>query len=441
MKISALIDFFIHPDYFEDSDSLRRARLFVKANFLTSIFSISYIWLSIFFEYDKGAYLMAFNGISFLVLPFLAKSKAPISWLGNMYVTIGAIAVISLTYYSGGIWSAIYPWIISIPLLALLVVNKKSGWVWGVISYIAMVWFGILAYQGVELPIEYNPEMKTLWFISVVPGLLLIILFIAFVFEYTQSAALKRLEESNGLLKKQKDTISHQSSELKDLLEEKNYIIRVLAHDLKGPLSNIDSITKLMESDLSNFTKYKDMIMKSNSKAQHLLSRVIEMDVTDQNDIVLQLENLRIEDILGEVINYEQDYALKKGIKMYLDVEDSINLINADKTHIVSVFENLISNAIKFSEKETEVNIVVKYKEGNVQVAIIDQGLGIKANEEDRLFKKFSKLSTRPTAEEPSTGLGLYLVKRHVELIGGRVWYKPNLQKGSSFIVEIPLIS
>lgn len=439
MSINAFIDFFIHPDHFNDSYSLRRARLFVRANFLTSIFSISYIWLSIYFEFDKGVYLMMFNGISFLALPFLAKTKTPIIWLGNFYVAIGAIAVIVLTYYSGGIWSAIYPWIISIPLLALLVVNKGSGSVWGVISYLVMMWFGLLAYQGVELPIEYNPEMKTLWFISVVPGLLLIILFLSFVFEYTLSKALINLEEGNKALKSQKEIITQQASELKLLIEEKDYIIRILAHDLKGPLNNIESITKLIESDAKNVAKYRAMINNSTLKAKHLLSRVMEMDVTDPNEIVLQLEKLSIENILEEVINYEKDYALKKGINLQLIIENSRNVINADKTHIISVFENLISNAIKFSKNGSEVKISVEHNDDYVQVKIIDQGLGVKPEEEDRLFKKFSKLSTRPTAKEPSTGLGLFLVKRHVELINGKVWYEPSIGKGSTFIVELPL--
>lgn len=438
MKIKAFIDFFIHPDYFNDPVLLRRARLFVRANFLTSIFSISYIWLSVIFEFDKAVYLMIFNGISFLVLPFLAKTKTPIAWLGNIYVAIGAIAIICLAYYSGGVWSAVYPWIISIPLLALLVVNKKAGWIWGVFSYAAMLWFGILAYQGVELPIEYNPEMKTLWFISVVPGLLLIILFVAFVFEYTQSAALNILEETNQLLKTQKETISHQSFELKELLEEKNYIIRVLAHDLKGHLGNVHSLTNLMESDLSNFAKYQDMIKKSTTKAQHLLSRVMEMDLTDPKDINLKLEEIEINKVLMEAKEYFKDATLEKEIQ--LDLQINVNkIIRADRVQIISVFENLISNAIKFSERRARIKIITQLNNNAVQVQIIDNGLGIEPSEEARLFKKFSKLSTRPTAGEPSTGLGLFLVKRHVELIGGKVWYEPSNNKGATFVVEFPL--
>jgi len=261
MKISTLINFFIHPGYINDKDKLRRARLFVRACLLTSLFSSSYVWLSMLFDFDRGVQLMIFNVTCFLLLPFLAKTRILITWLGNLYVAIGAIAIVILTYYSGGMWSAIYPWIISIPLLALLVVNKLSGSVWGAICFLIMLWFGALAYQEVELPIEYNPELKTLWFLSVVPGLLLITLFIAFVFEYSQARALNELEEGNKVLQTQKNTITLQSSELKELIEEKDYIIRILAHDLKNPLSNINSLVKLMEADPARLNEYLSSIL------------------------------------------------------------------------------------------------------------------------------------------------------------------------------------
>ena len=102
----------------------------VQGTSLTSLFSNSYIWLSVIFEFDKGIYLMVFNVIGFLILAFLAKTRIKIGVLGNIYVFVGAFAVIVLTYFSGGLWSGIYPWIISIPVLAILVVDKWSGAAW-----------------------------------------------------------------------------------------------------------------------------------------------------------------------------------------------------------------------------------------------------------------------------------------------------------------------
>ncbi|MEM7549565.1 MAG: HAMP domain-containing sensor histidine kinase [Bacteroidota bacterium] len=441
MSISALINFFINPIHYNDADQFRHARLFVKASFLTSLFSNSYVWLSVIFEFEKGVYLMVFNVLGFLILPFLSKTKLPIVWIGNLYVFVGAFAVIILTYYSGGLWSAIYPWIISIPILALLVVNRLSASVWGGISFGVMVAFGLMEYYGYQFPLEYNTDQKTLWFITIVPGLLLIILFISFVFEYTQTKALKEVQIKNALLEEQKSTISEQSEELKTLIEDKDYIIRILAHDLRNPLANIQGLTFLIENenDADQKNTYLSMIKQAVSNAQNLVQRVLEMDESDQDDVRVNIEELDINKYVSESVEHMREAAQKKSIEINLDQEPDPVIIHADKTYLLQIFENLLSNAIKFSPKETVIKVLISIKEENVHVRIMDEGPGIHPEEQGKLFQKFSKLSTRPTGGESSTGLGLSLVKRYVELIDGKVWYEDEASKGSTFVVEFPL--
>jgi signal transduction histidine kinase len=441
MKTKKLIDFFIHSDYFLDPGRLRKVRLFIRACLLTSLFSNSYVWLSMFFEFDKGVYLMIFNAVGFLILPFLAKTRLPINLLGNTYVAIGAVAIFSLTYYSGGVWSAIYPWIIAIPVLALLVVSKRSGGIWGGISFIAMVWFGILALRGIELPIEYNPELKTLWFVSVVPGLLLIILLISFVFEFTQSTALSNLEKSNELLLSQKDTIAKQSVELKEVIDDKEYIIRVLAHDLKNPLMNIAMLTNLLitDNDSSRHSTYVELMSKSTRHSQDLIKKVLEMDSMDQKDLKIQFEESNIIELISEVIDMLKNSAESKNITIKLSYKSADIRINSDAIFIKLILENLIANAIKFSDSNKLIAVEAVISGSNVRIAVIDEGPGVPANEVDKLFKKFSKLSAKPTGGESSSGLGLSLVKRYADILGGNVWYESNSSDGASFIIELPL--
>lgn len=385
---------------------------------------------------------MLFNVVGFLVLPFLVKTKIPLSWLGNIYVFIGAFAILTLTYFSGGVWSAIYPWIISIPVLALLVVNRVSGIVWGSISFISMNVFAYWAYKGIELPVEYNPEMHTLWYITILPGLLLIVLFIAFVFEYIQSRAQKVLEEKNVLLESQKQTIEKQSDELSNLIEEKDYIIRILAHDLRNPLSNIKSVVHLMqsESDEERKKEYINIINQSSSSAHNLIDRVLEMDALGHDTFEIQLERINVSDVLTEAISSMAESARKKQTPINLRDTSTNSIVKADKTYLAQIFKNLISNAIKFSDEGKKIEAILSNNAERVQVKIVDEGPGIDPEEEDRLFKKFSKLSPRPTAGESSTGLGLALVKRYVELIDGRVRYESKQGVGATFVVELPIV-
>src|ERR1051325_10203278 len=139
MTLGQRADWFIHPNYFENASDLRKARLLVRAALLTSIFSISYVALSIVFDYERGIYFTGFNVFGYFALPFLAKTKLSLRVIGFIYTTMGAITVLVLTWFSGGMWSAIYPWIIAIPLLALLVVGKSAAIYWTLFSLTFML--------------------------------------------------------------------------------------------------------------------------------------------------------------------------------------------------------------------------------------------------------------------------------------------------------------
>ncbi len=108
-----------------------------------------------------------------------------------------------------------------------------------------------------------------------------------------------------------------------------------------------------------------------------------------------------------------------------------------DKNYLTQVFENLLSNAIKFSPRDKDVWIRVKEINGEIWVYFIDEGPGIEKDEMNRLFGKYQRLSAKPTGGEHSTGLGLSIVKKYVDVMGGRVWCESESGKGSYFIVAL----
>ncbi len=443
MGINAFINFFIHPTYFESVPKLKKAQLFVRACFLTALFSNSYVLLSFVFEFEKGVYLMIYNIVGFIILPFFVKTKVPISWLGNLYVFIGASAIIPLTYFSGGVWSAIYPWIISIPVLALLVVNRLSGALWGAFSFLAMLWFAFLALQEKELPVEYRLDLHTEWYVSILPGLLLIILFISFVFEFNRTKALKDLKAKKDELLQQKKTIAEQSNKLQKLVEEKDYIIRILAHDLRNPLSNISGLVDIAQKidGQRQLDECLDKISISSKNTIHLVNRILEMDSLEHKTRSLKNEDLVLIDVLQESIYSYQKAAIEKDIKIVISDNCTSKTINADKTYLKLVFDNLLSNAIKFSPSNTTIDVICQDHDSYVLIKVKDEGPGVPQEEENQLFSKFSKLSARPTAGESSTGLGLALVKKYISLLDGEVSYERTPEKGATFVIKIPIIA
>lgn len=413
--------------------------MFVRFCLLTSLFSFGYVLLSNQFEFPEGVYLMTFNVIVCLILPFFAKTQFPIAWLGNAFLTVGAATVIFITYLTGGLWSSVCLWIIVIPVVALLLINRLSAIVWGMISLTSMIGFGLLAMQNNEIP-EYAPEL-TITYTAVVTGLLLIVLAISLVFEFTMTNALKDVESKNELLAAKTETIADQAARLRDLIEEKDDIIHILSHDLRNPLANIGTLVDLLETeqDRDEQKNYLALIAKAVGSANNLVSRVLEMDVSGQMDVKTELVRHNITELVSSAMQDNQESAGKKGIRLQVHDRTTFNMVLADRTCLMQVFQNLISNAIKFSATDTCVQAILSDGKEYVQVRIVDEGPGVKPEEESKLFKKFSKLSARPTAGESSAGLGLSLVKRYAELTKGRVWYERNTGIGSTFVVEVPI--
>ncbi len=432
MNFVQLADWFINPLYFDDSGMLRRARLFVRACLLTSVFSISYVILSILFQYPKGIYFTAFNVVGYFILPFLARTRFPLWILSNIYTAIGAITVIVLTWFSGGMWSAIYPWIIAIPVLGLLVAGKTSAIYWTLFSVACMIFIGILELNHFPFPIEYNDSLRSLWFLCILPGLLLIIMVVSFTFEHTMQRAMRDVES-------QKQTIEIQSLELQKLLDEKDHIIRILAHDLKNPLNNISMLSSLLEKEITGpeSAELVHMIGKASNNANVLVKHVLEMATLEHSDETIKLLPIDFPSVLREVVLSFKNASEKKGISIETEDFDTYCMVQANLTYLRLVLENLLSNALKFSPPGKPIRVSVAMT-ASVQVRIRDHGPGVRVNEEDLLFKKFARLSAQPTANEDSSGLGLSLVKRYMELMNGKVWFERPADGGAVFAIELP---
>jgi signal transduction histidine kinase len=124
----------------------------------------------------------------------------------------------------------------------------------------------------------------------------------------------------------------------------------------------------------------------------------------------------------------------RKKINVYVEAEELYAHVDPDYT--VQIFENLISNAIKFSPPEKIVKVKLVKSNGKARAEIIDEGPGLTKDDMKKVFGKFQRLSARPTGGEHSTGLGLSIVKKYVEAMNGKVWCESEYGKGANFIVE-----
>ena len=268
----------------------------------------------------------------------------------------------------------------------------------------------------------------------------------------------KRLETEAEILELNRTLtkrVEERTAELIKLSKEKDEFLGVAAHDLKNPLATIRTSAQIIEKcfmsgEVINFAEYADSIIATSDEMLDIITNFLDIELIESGklELVLVLEPIPLM-IIGNAIKAYQKRAYAKGISIhYDDVPESLSVV-ADKLALRQVLDILLSKAIKFSSYSKAVYVRLTkppqreaYMDEGVQyirIEIQDEGPGIDADEQEKLFTKFSRLSARPTGEEGSTGLGLSIVKKLVEMMNGRVWCESVKGEGATFIVELPL--
>jgi signal transduction histidine kinase/ligand-binding sensor domain-containing protein len=258
------------------------------------------------------------------------------------------------------------------------------------------------------------------------------------------TSAYKKIKEQSENLKKANEDISNKNLEIEkaneeliELNNEKNNLIGILAHDLRNPLTSSLSIASNLESN-SAYLKEDDkaslsFLAGSLNRMNDMIAKILDIRMIEQKKINLNCEKMDFEQILQEVFTNFKSVANGKKIKLKLESRSIYGI--ADRNYLIQIFENLLSNAIKFSPPNRKVRTRLEEQNGEIRISFIDEGPGLSPEDIKKLFKPFQRLSTQPTAGEKSTGLGLSIVKKYVDIMGGRVWCESEPGKGANFIV------
>ena len=170
-----------------------------------------------------------------------------------------------------------------------------------------------------------------------------------------------------------------------------------------------------------------------------LINDLLDIAAIESGKITLNKEKTDIEELLN-LENYSMKImADHKNINIETIIFSEIPELNIDKNRMHQVIDNLLSNAVKFSYQNTTITIKAEKENNEVAISIIDQGQGNSEKDLSKLFKPFEKTSTKPTNKESSTGLGLVIVKKIVELHNGRIEVSSKQLTGSTFKVLLPL--
>jgi signal transduction histidine kinase len=245
------------------------------------------------------------------------------------------------------------------------------------------------------------------------------------------------ISQMHAEVQKQREEILKKNEELLSLNNEKNNLIGIVAHDLKSPLNQIKGLVSLVRitgKPDKETEKFIDMMESSLNKLTNMIGKILDVEAIESKKLNLHIERTDLSELVRAVLARFKSEAEQKKIVLHDQIARNI-YAHVDKDYADQVFQNLVSNAIKFSPVERNIFVSLTVRDKKVISEVRDEGPGLSEEDKKKLFGKYQKLSARPTGNETSTGLGLSIVKKFVENMHGEIWCESEEGKGASFFV------
>jgi len=249
-------------------------------------------------------------------------------------------------------------------------------------------------------------------------------------------------ERTNELEKKTKD-LQEANIHLQEADRLKSVFLASMSHELRTPLNSIIGFTGIilmgMVGKISEEQKTQLTMVKNS--ANHLLSLIndlLDISKIEAGKVELSREKFKLDDVVREVVETFSPALNEKNLALLREVPEGITLFS-DRRRIKQVLMNLVSNAVKFTERGA-VKIAARVLDGEkLELCVSDTGIGIKEEDMSRLFEPFQQVDMSLRKRHEGTGLGLYLTRKLADLLGGDVSAKSRDIKGSEFTFTIPL--
>jgi signal transduction histidine kinase len=432
--------YFLHPSFRKSIIRNRKATILVFSHYFTLIALVTLLLLSK--TIGKVAYLPTLCAIPlFITALFYFKKKANITVSGNVLSILWYSTLIPILLKTGGINSCFMPWLYSVILIMVLV----ESYLW------AIFWFFVASASclGIFLAGCYSPNLS----ISVctntdaVISYLLVGFFMfscLLIFERSQIFVIKMLKKKNNELKIQKKVLAKNyagQQVLQEQLTESNQDLQVFAyaasHDLKEPLRMMTMYTQLIERNLKNVmdtktSEYIAYVIDGGKRMQQLLDNLLAYSLLGQKtqDAMEVDLNFKLEQVIQNLTVSIQETDAKIRFS-------NLPIVTASATEMTQLFQNIIANALKFRKPNTNplIEIDCKDNEAEYVFTITDNGIGIKKEDQERVFQLFTRIYTH---KYEGTGIGLATCKKILSKLKGKIWVSSTEGVGTTFHFTIP---
>jgi len=230
---------------------------------------------------------------------------------------------------------------------------------------------------------------------------------------------------------------------LKEIDNLKDDFISIAAHELKTPLTIISSYAFLLtkNKELTQHPEMQDELHKivvSSDRLKVLVNDLLDVSRIEMNKIIIEKKPQELQEILKNVVDQLAPEAQKKGLTLQYMLPAQKLFVLGDKNKLEQIFINIVGNAVKYTP-DGSITIYHDIEKGLVKTHVKDTGIGIPPDQMNRLFAKFTRISSEKTAGIPGTGLGLWITKQLVEKMGGKIYVESIENTGTQFSVNFPL--
>ncbi len=428
----AVTDRFLTAECRSDPERGRRARLVTRFGFVGFIFGTFFALFYLGIGHPWGAGIVTLCSVLFAVTPWIMKCRDSERLGGELLSAVMLLGFMALCGVEGGMHGHAIAWLATVPLCALLLVGKESARRWAYGSAVSAGWVVVLGLAGVRLPTLYPPDWH---YVVTATGYLSLIAFmfiLGLVFENTRLRAFNDVETARR-------TLADANQKLVQLNQEKNEFLGIAAHDLKNPLSTIIAYAGLLKysNTPQELEEVAERITTDVRRMTHLIDDLLDANAIEEGRFTSDIRPCALVPLALRSADFNRVNATRKNISLSVVRTDDPWAL-ADENAAAQILDNLVSNAVKYSPHGAHVRIVVSGGTDGAQVAVQDQGPGLSAEDQKRLFRKFTRLTARPTGGESSNGLGLSIVKRLAESMSGTVACQSTLGHGCVFTLRLP---
>jgi two-component system phosphate regulon sensor histidine kinase PhoR len=219
----------------------------------------------------------------------------------------------------------------------------------------------------------------------------------------------------------------------------KSGFISMVSHELRSPLSHIIASTELIrEANLSSDQQQDllNIVHAQSNRLNKFVAQILDVSLLEAGTVKVEKKPVALKPMIEQIIGA---FEIRTDTHRFeLTIPEESTIVVGDQSKIQAVLDNLLENAVNYSPKGSKVSIEVSERDEEIVISVIDEGIGIPAEQLERIFERFHRVNTRDDQEQYGYGLGLYISKRLVEIQGGSIWAESEVERGSRFSFSLP---